>query len=49
MHKLHERVVDQLRRRLRHEDKHLKFNPGDTKERRLWDEYMRAYELMLSL
>lgn len=40
--------LERLRRRLRHEDKHWKFNPGDLKERRLWDDYMRAYELMLS-
>jgi len=40
--------LERLRRRLRHPDKHWKFNPGDLKERARWDEYMRAYELMLS-
>jgi len=40
--------LERLRRRLRREDKHWKFNPEDLKERKRWDDYMRAYELMLS-
>lgn len=30
--------------RLDDPSKHWKFNPGDLKERKLWDEYMHAYE-----
>ncbi len=40
--------LERLRRRLRHDDKHWKFNPGDLKEREHWNDYMRAYETMLS-
>lgn len=40
--------LERLRRRLRHPDKHWKFNPEDLKERERWDEYMGAYEIMLS-
>ncbi len=40
--------LERLRRRLRHEDKHWKFNPDDLDERKRWDEYMRAYEVMLA-
>lgn len=40
--------LERLRRRLRHPDKHWKFNPDDLKEREHWDAYMRAYEVMLS-
>jgi PPK2 family polyphosphate:nucleotide phosphotransferase len=40
--------LERLRRRLRHPDKHWKFNPEDLKERQHWDEYMQAYEIMLS-
>lgn len=40
--------LERLRRRLRLPDKHWKFNPGDLKERKRWNEYMRAYEIMLS-
>jgi PPK2 family polyphosphate:nucleotide phosphotransferase len=36
-----------LRRRLERPDKQWKFNPGDLKERARWDDYMRAYEIML--
>ena len=35
-----ERFLD----RLREPDKHWKFNPGDLKERELWDDYMAAFE-----
>jgi len=40
--------LERLRRRLRHADKHWKFNPGDLEERKRWDDYMHTYELMLS-
>jgi PPK2 family polyphosphate:nucleotide phosphotransferase len=33
-----------LLRRLEKEEHNWKFNPGDMKERELWDEYMRCYE-----
>jgi len=39
--------LERLRRRLRRPDKHWKFNPADLEERKLWDDYMRAYEIML--
>lgn len=35
---------DRLRERLERPDKHWKYNPGDVDERRLWDEYMAAYQ-----
>ena len=37
-----------LRRRLERPDKHWKFNPGDLKDRALWDRYMQAYEIALN-
>lgn len=40
--------LERLKRRLRREDKHWKFNPADLEERAHWDEYMDAYEVMLS-
>ena len=39
--------LERLRRRLRRPDKHWKFNPGDLKERALWDDYMEVYEIAL--
>ena len=39
-----ERLLD----RLAEEEKHWKFNPGDLKERALWQDYMRAYEDVLN-
>jgi PPK2 family polyphosphate:nucleotide phosphotransferase len=39
--------LERLRRRLERPDKWWKFNPGDLKERALWDEYMHCYELAL--
>lgn len=38
-----ERLLD----RINQEDKHWKFSSGDIEERKYWDEYMRAYEIML--
>jgi polyphosphate kinase 2 (PPK2 family) len=37
-----------LQDRLDKPHKRWKFNPGDLKERALWDEYTRAYEAVLS-
>ena len=37
-----------LQDRLKEKDKHWKFNPGDLKERKLWGEYMKAYQDALS-
>ena len=39
--------LERFRRRLRRPDKHWKFNPGDLEERKLWDDYMRAFEIAL--
>jgi PPK2 family polyphosphate:nucleotide phosphotransferase len=48
---LHESPKEQKERllaRLDDPDKLWKFNPADVKERDLWDDYMKAYEKMLS-
>ncbi len=37
-----------LLRRLRKKEKHWKFSPGDLKERKLWDAYMKCYEDVLN-
>ena len=39
--------LERFRRRLRREDKHWKFNPGDLRERALWDAYQEAYGVAL--
>ncbi|WP_375461382.1 polyphosphate kinase 2 family protein [uncultured Enterovirga sp.] len=39
---------ERLQARLDDPDKHWKFNPGDLADRKLWDEYMKAYETILS-
>ena len=39
-----ERLLD----RLKEPDKRWKFNPGDLKERELWDDYTRAYEAAIN-
>jgi PPK2 family polyphosphate:nucleotide phosphotransferase len=49
---LHESKQEQKTRfmdRLDDPDKHWKFNPADVKERAFWDDYMMAYEEMLSV
>jgi PPK2 family polyphosphate:nucleotide phosphotransferase len=38
---------ERLQERLDEPDKRWKFNPGDLKERALWDDYMKAYEEVL--
>jgi PPK2 family polyphosphate:nucleotide phosphotransferase len=40
--------LERLRRRLEKPDKHWKFNPGDLEERKLWDDYMEAFEIAIS-
>lgn len=35
---------ERLRARLDNPDKHWKFNPGDLEERKIWDDYIKAYE-----
>lgn len=48
---LHISKAEQKRRlqaRLDDPDKNWKFNPGDLEDRLLWDDYMRAYETVLS-
>lgn len=40
--------LERLRRRLRQPDEHWKFDPSDLLERDRWDEYMKAYEVVLN-
>lgn len=40
--------LERLRERLIDPEKHWKFNPGDLEERKSWDDYMHAYEIMLN-
>lgn len=40
--------LGRLRQRLEEPEKHWKFNPGDLKERALWDRYMESYEIALN-
>lgn len=47
LHISKEYQLERLRRRLRRPDKLWKFNPGDLKERELWDKYMECYEIAL--
>jgi PPK2 family polyphosphate:nucleotide phosphotransferase len=42
-----EEQKERLLSRLKHPDKHWKFNPGDIDERSLWADYRRAYEVAL--
>ena len=37
-----------MQARLDEPDKHWKFNPGDLEERKLWTDYQKAYEDVLS-
>ncbi len=39
---------ERLRERLADPDKHWKFNPGDLDDRKLWDDYMAAYQTMMA-
>jgi PPK2 family polyphosphate:nucleotide phosphotransferase len=44
LHISQEEQKERLEKRLEDKTKNWKFNPGDLKERALWDEYMAAYE-----
>lgn len=48
LHISKEEQKERLQARLDEVDKRWKFNPGDLKERALWDDYTRAYEDMLN-
>lgn len=39
--------LERFRRRLERPDKHWKFNPDDLEERKLWGDYMRAFEIAI--
>ncbi|RFN60002.1 PPK2 family polyphosphate kinase [Marixanthomonas ophiurae] len=43
-----EEQKQRLLRRLNKKDKNWKFSPGDLKERKLWNEYMKCYEDVLN-
>jgi PPK2 family polyphosphate:nucleotide phosphotransferase len=48
LHISKEEQGERLRERLNDPLKQWKFNPGDLEDRKLWDEYMAAYETMLA-
>ena len=48
LHISHEEQTRRLQSRIDDPDKHWKLSPSDFKEREFWDEYMDAYELLLS-
>ncbi|MBT8203783.1 MAG: polyphosphate kinase 2 family protein [Eudoraea sp.] len=48
LHLSKEEQKQRLLRRLRLEQKHWKFSPGDLKERKLWDRYIACYEEAIS-
>ncbi len=48
LHISKEEQKERLQARLDDPRKHWKFNPADLKERALWDDYRKAYEIMLS-
>lgn len=37
-----------LRKRIEREDKHWKYNPGDIEDRKLWSQYMAAYQIAMT-
>ncbi|MCT1805049.1 PPK2 family polyphosphate kinase [Corynebacterium sanguinis] len=39
---------ENLRERILNEEKHWKYNPGDIDDRRLWSQYMDAYQIALT-
>ncbi len=47
LHVSHEEQGRRLKERLERPEKRWKFNPDDLADRRLWDEYQEAYEIML--
>ncbi len=42
-----EEQAERLRQRINDPTKQWKFNPGDLNDRKLWDDYMEAYEIMV--
>jgi PPK2 family polyphosphate:nucleotide phosphotransferase len=48
LHISKEEQRERLQARLDEPESRWKFNPGDLEDRKLWDEYQAAYELMLS-
>lgn len=48
LHISKEEQKKRLQSRLDEPSKHWKFNPGDLKEREIWDQYMQAYEDVLN-
>ena len=40
--------LERFRQRLMYSEKHWKFNPDDLTERKLWDQYMEAFEIALN-
>ncbi|NPA45638.1 MAG: polyphosphate kinase 2 family protein [Chlorobi bacterium] len=48
LHLSKEEQKNRFLRRIRREDKQWKFNEADLKERKRWDEYMKAYEDVLN-
>jgi PPK2 family polyphosphate:nucleotide phosphotransferase len=47
MHISKEEQLERLKDRVADETKRWKFNPGDLEDRKLWDDYMSAYEIAL--
>jgi PPK2 family polyphosphate:nucleotide phosphotransferase len=43
-----EEQAQRLRERIEMPEKHWKFNPADLEDRKLWDDYMAAYEIALT-
>ena len=48
LHISREEQGERLQERLDDKDKHWKFNAGDLEDRKLWDEYQKAYEIALT-
>ena len=40
--------AENLKKRILREDKHWKYNPGDIDDRRLWSQYMAAYQIAMT-
>jgi len=47
LHISHEVQGERLRERLEEPRKRWKFNPGDLEDRKLWPDFMEAYETMV--
>jgi len=48
LHISKEYQLGRLRRRLKRPDRHWKFDPGDLRERKRWEDYQEAYEVALT-